>query len=191
MRTRQRRAQLDGLGDRNRSLSRGRPRLGHAAHDADPDPQRAQRRLFLRLGVGVCIGCCLADRSRRLVEHFSHRPGCRRGFGSGTSLRVGLRKLRIPKATTTIPWRDREALLNGLATRWRRAGLSRSSYADVTRRTSRSNSNDDLTEMLGGIGGIGGMQRIVSNLARREDIPDEWWAEAGLSRTLSREASTN
>ncbi|KAM5352687.1 hypothetical protein ACJ41O_005409 [Fusarium nematophilum] len=29
-----------------------------------------------------------------------------------------------------------------------------------------------------------GMQRIVRGLARREDIPDEWWAEAGLSRTL-------
>lgn len=34
---------------------------------------------------------------------------------------------------------------------------------------------------------LGGMQRIVSRLARREDIPDEWWAEAGLSRTLPRE----
>ncbi|CCF44651.1 hypothetical protein CH063_03387 [Colletotrichum higginsianum] len=29
-----------------------------------------------------------------------------------------------------------------------------------------------------------GMQMIVRNLARREDIPDEWWAGAGLSRTL-------
>lgn len=29
-----------------------------------------------------------------------------------------------------------------------------------------------------------GMQRIVRSLARREDIPDEWWAEAGLIRTL-------
>lgn len=29
-----------------------------------------------------------------------------------------------------------------------------------------------------------GMQRIVRNLAAREDIPDEWWAEAGLNRTL-------
>lgn len=29
-----------------------------------------------------------------------------------------------------------------------------------------------------------GMQRIVRSLARREDIPDEWWADAGLSRTL-------
>ncbi|KAI9678083.1 MAG: hypothetical protein M1817_006027 [Caeruleum heppii] len=29
-----------------------------------------------------------------------------------------------------------------------------------------------------------GMQHILGSLARREDIPDEWWAAAGLSRTL-------
>jgi hypothetical protein len=57
---------------------------------------------------------------------------------------------------------------------------SRSSYAD----RARGGSGEDPLELLGG---IGGMQRIVRNLARREDIPDEWWAEAGLSRTLSRE----
>lgn len=28
-----------------------------------------------------------------------------------------------------------------------------------------------------------GMQRIVRRLVERRDIPDEWWAEAGLSRT--------
>lgn len=50
------------------------------------------------------------------------------------------------------------------------------------------NTNEDPLELLGG---IGGMQRIVRNLARREDIPDEWWADAGLSRTLSREGSGN
>lgn len=36
-----------------------------------------------------------------------------------------------------------------------------------------------------------GMQRIVSSLARREDIPDEWWAEVGLSRTLPQDDATN
>ncbi|PFH59037.1 hypothetical protein XA68_12896 [Ophiocordyceps unilateralis] len=36
-----------------------------------------------------------------------------------------------------------------------------------------------------------GMQRIVSSLARREDIPDEWWAEVGLSRTLRRDFAPN
>ncbi|KAL7933206.1 hypothetical protein V8C35DRAFT_305195 [Trichoderma chlorosporum] len=34
-----------------------------------------------------------------------------------------------------------------------------------------------------------GMRRIVQSLAAREDIPDEWWAEAGLSRTLPHDES--
>lgn len=34
---------------------------------------------------------------------------------------------------------------------------------------------------------IVGFQRIVRSLAVRDDIPDEWWAEAGLSRTLTRD----
>ncbi|OHE90861.1 hypothetical protein CORC01_13838 [Colletotrichum orchidophilum] len=33
-----------------------------------------------------------------------------------------------------------------------------------------------------------GMQEIVRHLARRQDIPDEWWAGAGLSRTLPEES---
>ena len=61
-------------------------------------------------------------------------------------------------------------------------GYSRS-YADVTRST---DNNENPVAMLGGIGGF---QRIVIGLAQREDIPDEWWAESGLSRTLSRDAS--
>ncbi|KAJ4306274.1 hypothetical protein N0V88_001072 [Collariella sp. IMI 366227] len=52
----------------------------------------------------------------------------------------------------------------------------------------QTSANDDPLEFLGG---IGGMQRLVRNLAGREDIPDEWWAEVGLSRTVSREASGN
>ena len=56
----------------------------------------------------------------------------------------------------------------------------RRSYADVTR---NNDSGDDSLEILGGMGGL---QRIVRNLATREDVPDEWWAEAGLSRMLSR-----
>jgi len=28
------------------------------------------------------------------------------------------------------------------------------------------------------------MQRLIDRLSRREDIPDEWWAAAGLSRTI-------
>ncbi len=60
------------------------------------------------------------------------------------------------------------------------------SYANVAAQaTSQSSTHDESLDLWGG---IGGMQRIVRNLARREDIPDEWWAEAGLSRIFSREA---
>ncbi|KLU83818.1 hypothetical protein MAPG_02868 [Magnaporthiopsis poae ATCC 64411] len=59
--------------------------------------------------------------------------------------------------------------------------LGHRSYAEVAGRTgSNSSGGEDPLEFLGD------MQRIVRHFARREDIPDEWWAEVGLSRTLSR-----
>jgi hypothetical protein len=69
---------------------------------------------------------------------------------------------------------DEEARDNTL----RRFGQS---YADLT---GRDNDDDDDDNDLEVFGGVESMQRIVRNLARRQDIPDEWWAEAGLSRTL-------
>ncbi|KAF3761164.1 hypothetical protein M406DRAFT_353739 [Cryphonectria parasitica EP155] len=59
------------------------------------------------------------------------------------------------------------------------------SYADVVAHTQLQHDEDDLEIP----GDVESMQRIVRTLARREDIPDEWWAEAGLSRSLSREAA--
>jgi len=44
---------------------------------------------------------------------------------------------------------------------------------------------DDLILQL--VGGLGGMQHIVRNLVSREDIPNDWWVDAGLSRTLPRD----
>ncbi|KAK4192936.1 hypothetical protein QBC35DRAFT_159948 [Podospora australis] len=46
---------------------------------------------------------------------------------------------------------------------------------------------DDALDLVGGSEVI---QHLVRSLARREDIPDEWWAQVGLSRTLSREDSS-
>lgn len=59
-----------------------------------------------------------------------------------------------------------------------------SSYAEVVGR-SEAQSRREEDDLLS----VDSMQRIVRNLARREDIPDEWWAEVGLSRSLSREAA--
>jgi len=56
------------------------------------------------------------------------------------------------------------------------------SYATVVARGALPSANEDSLEYWGGIGGL---RRIVRSLARREDIPDEWWAEVGLSRNLA------
>ncbi len=52
-------------------------------------------------------------------------------------------------------------------------------YADVvTARADRAARQDT---------DLGGMHRIISRLARRDEIPDNWWTSAGLSRNLRRE----
>ncbi|KAI8633589.1 hypothetical protein F5Y19DRAFT_489054 [Xylariaceae sp. FL1651] len=68
---------------------------------------------------------------------------------------------------------------------------SRRSYADVAAEPQSRQSPEaadapdaDRLEWLSG------MHRIVRGLALREDIPDEWWAQAGLSRSMSWEEST-
>ena len=183
-------AQVDGLGDRNRSLS---PEGDHVwdtlLSTLTPDPQppsvgssfasASASAVASQTGPTSTSGSSLpvpdgADES--LLEH-----PCESGFENSDT-----------EGEEDDAMERSQSLLTRLANRWgRRNRPGQGAYVPLTRRTSRSNSNDDLTEALGGVGGIGGMQRIVSNLARREDIPDEWWAEAGLSRTLSREASTN
>lgn len=58
-------------------------------------------------------------------------------------------------------------------------------YADVvtTRDRAARNGGNDTDH-------LGGMHRIISRLASRDEIPDEWWASAGLSRNLRREPTT-
>ncbi|KAI0472803.1 hypothetical protein GGR56DRAFT_583367 [Xylariaceae sp. FL0804] len=68
----------------------------------------------------------------------------------------------------------------------------RRSYADVAAEQTARRSPDlgeqrseaERNEFLSG------MHRIVRGLAAREDIPDEWWAQAGLSRSMSWEDSS-
>lgn len=59
----------------------------------------------------------------------------------------------------------------------------------VTRRADRVARHSGVGRGVGGgeNTGLGGMQRIVQRLAGREDIPDEWWASAGLARIVPAE----
>jgi hypothetical protein len=55
------------------------------------------------------------------------------------------------------------------------------SYADVVAETLPL-ADDDASE---GLQWLSDMQRIVQGLAARQDIPDRWWAAAGLSRSMT------
>lgn len=170
-------APYDGLGDRNRSLSpEGDGVWDTLLSSITPDPQPPS------------VGSSFASASASAVASQSAPTG-----SSSTSLTGP----DMPEEGTFEPQcesgcensdtegdEDEEIDQNTL-TRFSRTLGGRRSYADVA---AHSGNTDDPLEMMR-LGGIGGMQRIVRNLARREDIPDEWWAEAGLSRTLSREAS--
>lgn len=67
------------------------------------------------------------------------------------------------------------------------ASLSRRSYADVL----RVPSDTSPSEMAEDPEWLEGMHHIVRGLASRQDIPDEWWAQAGLTRSMSWEEEEN
>jgi len=174
---------FDGLGDRNRSLSpEGDQHWNTLLTTITPDPQPPS------LGSSFASASALASAA---ASQDAGTNSSRTSFESPDMLEDSAFDAEPPcesgcEGSDTEGDEDDEE--NPL-TRFP-SGLrgGRRTYADVTRssRSSRSSTREQSLEMLGG---IDGMQRIVSNLARREDIPDEWWAEAGLSRTLSREAS--
>ncbi|KAK7431907.1 hypothetical protein QQZ08_001526 [Neonectria magnoliae] len=75
----------------------------------------------------------------------------------------------------------------GLGPRWighMSVGASDDEHGTERRSLNRESSTASGNNASPGDEEWAGMQRIVRSLARREDIPDEWWAEAGLSRTL-------
>ncbi|KAI3326830.1 hypothetical protein HD806DRAFT_532463 [Xylariaceae sp. AK1471] len=63
---------------------------------------------------------------------------------------------------------------------------SQRSYADVAAEPqSRQSPEPADANEVDRLEWLSGMHRIVRGLASREDIPDEWWAQAGLSRSMS------
>ncbi|KXX73808.1 hypothetical protein MMYC01_209113 [Madurella mycetomatis] len=163
---------LDGLGDRNRSLS---PEVWDTLQSTlTPDPQPPSvGSSFASASASAAASQSTAVGSSRTsfttpdtAEESTFEPPCESGCDN----------------SDTEGDEDDEMDHIDIPSFGLRAAARRS-YADAAR-----SNNEDPLELLGG---IGGMQRIVRNLARREDIPDEWWAEVGLSRTLSREASEN
>ncbi|KFA52147.1 hypothetical protein S40293_00550 [Stachybotrys chartarum IBT 40293] len=103
-----------------------------------------------------------------------HASGLMRTGPSDENRAVGI------DLTTSNPpsWRS------GSAPTWAGRYSYLDSDAHLPGRRDRPLPASQLSHSSGGDEDWQGMRRIVRSLARREDIPDEWWAEAGLSRTL-------
>ena len=168
-------ARMDGLGDRDRSLS---PEGGHAwdtlLTSITPDPQPPS------------VGSSFASSSAAAAAA-SSSSNSGPTWTTGTSMTspertdesVALRDCDEPTSSDSNTEDEDEELEdfnNLLRSNHREDRLWRSSYADVARANRGAQSPDSSLE---------GMQRIISRLAERDDIPESWWASAGLRREPS------
>ncbi|KUJ11996.1 uncharacterized protein LY89DRAFT_738622 [Mollisia scopiformis] len=172
-----RQARLDGLGDRDRSLS---PENG-AAWDTlltsiTPDPQPPSA------GSSFASASAAAAASSSGSGPTSASTSMTSVDRSGDS--TALRDCDISDSGSNTDEEDED--IYELHDFNRMRGDRFWTYADVvTSRADRAARNGGTdTEHLGG------MHRIISRLASRDEIPEEWWASAGLSRNLRREPTT-
>ncbi|KAG4438420.1 hypothetical protein IFR05_006126 [Cadophora sp. M221] len=172
-----RQARLDGLGDRDRSLS---PE-GGAAWDTlltsiTPDPQAPS--------AGSSFASTSAAAAAASSSSASGPSSASASASASTSMtsldRTGEHECDVSDSGSNTEDEEEDIYelqeINGSRGRgdrfWR-------TYADVvTARADRAARQDT---------DLGGMHRIISRLARRDEIPQSWWASAGLSRNLRRE----
>jgi hypothetical protein len=170
-----RQARLDGLGDRDRSLS---PENG-AAWDIlltsiTPDPQPPSA------GSSFASSAAAAASSSSGSGPASASTSMTSVDRNGDSTNVLDCDISESGSNTD---EDEEDIYELQDLNRTRGGRFWRTYADVvTSRADRAARNGGTdTEHLGG------MLRIISRLAERDEIPDEWWALAGLSRNIRRE----
>ncbi|KAK3994693.1 hypothetical protein QBC44DRAFT_235595 [Cladorrhinum sp. PSN332] len=169
---------LDGLGDRNRSLSpEGDNVWDTLLTTLTPDPQPPS------------VGSSFASASASAAATQSTAAATQ-----STAIASSRTSFSIPE-TADHPYifdplcefnSDTEEDHNDDDTRTFTATGARSSqrWADIAR---HRNNEDNIDERV--------MARIVGRISRREPIPDSWWAEVGITssigRDLQRQSSTN
>lgn len=180
-RRRQVRARLDGLGDRDRSIS---PE-GEADGTWDtllttitPDPQPPS--------VGSSFASTSAGASSRSQPRSASTPLSSFDFDPAGENICDVEDFSDLSSDTDADEDDHE---NSGRLDEDTGELFWQTYADVASaaRAGRALIQNNAS----GPDSLNGMQRIISRLARREDIPDEWWTEVGLSRTLTPSASSS
>jgi hypothetical protein len=172
-----RQARLDGLGDRDRSLSpEGGATWDTLLTSITPDPQPPSvGSSFASTSASASAAAAAAATSSNsgLASTSTSMTNLQRTEDSPT-----LRDCDISDSDSGTDEEDDDMYELQDYNRTRGDRFWRS-YADVVTaradRVAQSSGTGD-TEQLGG------MHRIISRLAERDDIPDEWWAGAGLRR---------
>lgn len=164
-----RQARLDGLGDRDRSLS---PE-GGAAWDTlltsiTPDPQPPSvGSSFASTSASASAAAAATSSNSGPVSVNTSMTSLSRMEDSPT-----LHDCDISDSDSSSEGEDNFLAIHGNDPWWR-------SYADVvTARADRAGQGGGVRDQEH----LGGMHHIIARLAQREDIPDEWWAGAGLRR---------
>ncbi|KAI1646223.1 uncharacterized protein F4817DRAFT_340859 [Daldinia loculata] len=158
---------VDGLGDRDRSLSPegdGAWSILQSTLTVDPHPPS--------------VGSSFASTTASTIASLNPTvPSSRTSITSPTEeIEPPCDPVGEPEATTEGSSPD----VQGTDRSRRPTPHGRRSYAAVAADTfSGTGLSSDDPEWLSG------MHRIVSGLASRQDIPDEWWEQAGLSRSMS------
>lgn len=173
-----RQARLDGLGDRDRSLS---PE-GGAAWDTlltsiTPDPQPPS------------AGSSFTSTSAAAAAASSSSGGQHSTNSSMTSSAISQDAMAPCDFSDSSSDSDEEDDLYELRdynnSRGRGDRFWRT-YANAAPTGSNRVSRQDVSDPEH----LVGMHRIISSLAERNEIPDSWWASAGLSRNIPRQSST-
>lgn len=177
-RRRFRAARVDGLGDRDRSLSPD----GDGAWETmlttlTPDPQLPSAGSSFASVSAAASASSNTESSSTSLTSMASASNPADAMNPGIDIVCDLLEDSQDSSDTTDDTDDDSLYGNFARNRLWRAYDDVMATRDEAARQIRAAERDSL----------GGFQRIVRNLARREDIPDEWWAEAGLSRTLPRE----
>ena len=170
-----RQTRMDGLGDRDRSLS---PE-GGAAWDTlltsiTPDPQPPSAGSSF---ASSSAAAAAASSSSNSAPAWGGAAGTTMTSPERSGESAALRDCD-ESSLSDSNLEDEDEVLHGLnrmesTRRGDRYGHWRSSYADVARDSGDAQSPDME---------LRGMQRVISHLAERDDIPNSWWATVGLRR---------
>lgn len=174
------RQEMDGLGDRDRSLS---PEGGSAwdtlLASITPDPQPPS--------AGSSFASASASAAAAATSSAS---GSASANTSMTSLGMTPPGVGVTDPNCDVSdssnTEDEEDIYELHDFSRGRGDRSLRSYAEVV----NPRPYESRPQVPGDTEDLGGMHRIISRLAERDEIPEEWWASAGLSRNLRPERTT-